>query len=151
MVIIMAGSKNKYYLVSADALPEVFVKVTQAKELLETGAAHTVAEAVERVDLSRSAFYKYKDAIRPFRDMKRDSIVTFSAILYDKPGVLALLLTIFTESGANILTINQSIPTDGAALVTISVTTENMAVGTEELMNRLQAAQGVITVEILAG
>ena len=147
----MTGSKNKYYLVNANALPEVFVKVTQAKELLETGAARTVAEAVERVDLSRSAFYKYKDAIRPFRDMKRDSIVTFSAILYDKPGVLALLLTIFTESGANILTINQSIPTDGAALVTISITTENMAVGTEELMSKLQSAQGVITVEVLAG
>ena len=112
----MAGSKNKYYIVDADALPEVFVKVTQAKELLETGAARTVAEAVELVDLSRSAFYKYKDAIRPFRDMKRDSIVTFTAILYDKPGVLASLLTIFTETGANILTINQSIPTDGAAL-----------------------------------
>lgn len=147
----MAVSKNKYYLVSAEALPEVFVKVTRAKELLETGAARTVAEAVERVDLSRSAFYKYKDAIRPFRDMKRDAIVTFSAILYDKPGVLASLLSIFTESGANILTINQSIPTDGAALVTISVTTENMAVGTEEVLNLLQSAPGVITVEVLAG
>ena len=147
----MSGSKNKYYLVNADALPEVFVKVTQAKELIETGAARTVAEAVERVDLSRSAFYKYKDSIRPFRDMKRDSIVTFSAILYDKPGVLASLLTIFTESGANILTINQSIPTDGAALVTISVTTENMTAGTDELMGALKSAQGVITVDIVAG
>ena len=147
----MAVSKNKYYLVSAEALPEVFVKVTRAKELLETGAARTVAEAVERVDLSRSAFYKYKDAIRPFRDMKRDAIVTVSAILYGKPGVLASLLSIFTESGANILTINQSIPTDGAALVTISVTTENMAVGTEEVLNLLQSAPGVITVEVLAG
>ena len=147
----MAVFKNKYYLVSAEALPEVFVKVTRAKELLETGAARTVAEAVERVDLSRSAFYKYKDAIRPFRDMKRDAIVTFSAILYDKPGVLASLLSIFTESGANILTINESIPTDGAALVTISITTENMAVGTEEVLNLLQSAPGVITVEVLAG
>jgi chorismate mutase len=147
----MAGSKNKYYIVDADALPEVFVKVTQAKELLETGAARTVAEAVELVDLSRSAFYKYKDAIRPFRDMKRDSIVTFTAILYDKPGVLASLLTIFTETGANILTINQSIPTDGAALVTISITTEDMAVGTDELMSTLRDAIGVITVEIVAG
>lgn len=147
----MGGSKNKYYIVDAGALPEVFVKVTQAKELLETGAARTVAEAVERVDLSRSAFYKYKDAIRPFRDMKRDSIVTFSAILYDNPGVLASLLSIFTRTGANILTINQSIPTDGAALVTISITTENMTVGTDELMGMLQSAQGVITVEIVAG
>ena len=147
----MPTSKNRYYLVDAEALPEVFVKVTQAKELLETGSARTVAEAVERVDLSRSAFYKYKDSIRPFRDMKRDTIVTFSAILYDKPGVLASLLTIFTESGANILTINQSIPTDGAALVTISITTENMTADTDGLMDTLKAAPGVITVEILAG
>ena len=147
----MPTSKNRYYLVDAGALPEVFVKVTQAKELLETGSARTVAEAVERVDLSRSAFYKYKDAIRPFRDMKRDSIVTFTAILYDNPGVLASLLTIFTASGANILTINQSIPTDGAALVTISVTTENMTAGTDELMGALKSAQGVITVDIVAG
>jgi len=147
----MAVSKNKYYLVDAEALPEVFVKVTEAKELLETGVARTVAEAVERVDLSRSAFYKYKDSIRPFRDMKRDTIVTFSAILYDKPGVLASLLAIFTESGANILTINQAIPTDGAALVTISITTENMTADTDGLMETLRSAPGVITVEIMAG
>lgn len=147
----MAVSKSKYYLVDADALPEVFVKVTQAKELLETGEARTVADAVERVDLSRSAFYKYKDSIRPFRDMKRDTVVTFSAILYDQPGVLASLLTIFTESGANILTINQSIPTDGAALVTISVTTEEMNMGTDELMDLLKSVTGVISVEFLAG
>ena len=147
----MAVSKNKYYLVDAEALPEVFVKVTEAKELLETGVALTVAEAVERVDLSRSAFYKYKDSIRPFRDMKRDTIVTFSAILYDKPGVLASLLAIFTESGANILTINQAIPTDGAALVTISITTENMTADTDGLMETLRSAPGVITVEIMAG
>ena len=83
--------------------------------------------------------------------MKRDTIVTFSAILYDKPGVLASLLTIFTESGANILTINQSIPTDGAALVTISITTENMTADTDGLMDTLKTAPGVITVEILAG
>ena len=147
----MAVSKNKYYLVDAEALPEVFVKVTEAKELLETGVAHTVAEAVERVDLSRSAFYKYKDSIRPFRDMKRDTIVTFSAILYDKPGVLASLLAIFTESGANIVTINHAIPTDGAALVTISITTENMTADTDGLMETMRSAPGVITVEIMAG
>lgn len=147
----MAVTKPKYYLVEAAALPEVFVKVTEAKSLLETGEARTVAEAVERVGLSRSAFYKYKDCIAPFRDMKRDTIMTFHIKLHDKPGTLASVLSIFTESGANILTINQSIPANGVAVVTISVTTETIIISTEELMARLYAVTGVADVGIMAG
>ena len=147
----MAVGKSKYYLVQADALPEVFVKVIEAKSLLETGEARTVGEAVDRVDLSRSAFYKYKDAISPFRDLKRDTVTTFHMLLHDKPGTLAAVLSIFTESGANILTINQSIPANGAALVTISVVTGNMIKSTEELMSNLGAVNGVMKVEIMAG
>lgn len=147
----MSSGKPKYYLVEASALPEVFVKVMEAKALLETGEAHTVAEAVDKVDLSRSAFYKYKDAISPFRDMKRDTILTFHVLLHDRPGTLAALLSIFTESGANILTINQSIPSNGAALVTISVLSENMVVSTDELISSLRAVRGVVNAEIMAG
>lgn len=147
----MGADKPKYYLVEAGVLPEVFVKVTEAKALLETGAAHTVAEAVERVDLSRSAFYKYKDSIAPFRDLKRDAIMTFHIMLHDKPGMLASLLSIFTESGANILTINQSIPANGVALITISVMTENMSVSSEELLAQLASAPGVVSANIMAG
>ncbi|MCF0138226.1 MAG: ACT domain-containing protein [Oscillospiraceae bacterium] len=147
----MSVSKSKYYLVAADALPEVFVKVIEAKSLLETGEARTVAEAVERVDLSRSAFYKYKDAISPFRDMRRDTVMTFHMLLHDKPGTLAAVLSIFTESGANILTINQSIPSNGTALVTISVVTDAMTRTSEELVTNLSCAQGVMKVEIMAG
>ncbi|MDY3080480.1 MAG: ACT domain-containing protein [Oscillospiraceae bacterium] len=147
----MAVAKPKYYLVEASALPEVFVKVTEAKSLLETGEARTVAEAVERVGLSRSAFYKYKDCIAPFRDMKRDTIMTFHIKLHDKPGTLASVLSIFTESGANILTINQSIPVNGVAVVTISITTETFIISTEELMSRLYAVAGVADVGLMAG
>lgn len=147
----MAVAKPKYYLVEASALPEVFVKVTEAKSLLETGEARTVAEAVERVGLSRSAFYKYKDCIAPFRDMKRDTIMTFHIKLHDKPGTLASVLSIFTESGANILTINQSIPVNGVAVVTISITTETFIISTEELMSRLYAVTGVADVGLMAG
>lgn len=93
----MQAGKPKYYLIKANALPEVFVKVTEAKALLETGAARTVAEAVEAVDLSRSAFYKYKDAIAPFRDMKRDNITTLHIKLHDKPGKLAAVLSILPK------------------------------------------------------
>ena len=143
--------KPKYYLVEASALPEVFVKVTEAKSLLETGEARTVAEAVDRVDLSRSAFYKYKDTIAPFRDLRRDSIMTFHVMLHDKPGMLTSVLSIFTESRANILTINQSIPANGVALVTVSVTAENLIVSSDELLANLRSVPGVINVDIMAG
>lgn len=147
----MASIKPKYYLVEASALPEVFVKVTEAKALLETGEARTVAEAVERVELSRSAFYKYKDCIAPFRDMKRDAIMTFHIKLHDRPGKLASLLSIFTESGTNILTINQSIPANGVALVTISISPENLVCSSDELIARLSLVDGVLGVELMAG
>ena len=147
----MQAGKPKYYLIKADALPEVFVKVTEAKALLETGAARTVAEAVEAVDLSRSAFYKYKDAIAPFRDMKRDNITTLHIKLHDKPGKLAAVLSIFTETGANILTINQSIPANGVALVTVSFMAESVALETHELKSRRYTGSGVVSVEIMAG
>ena len=147
----MANARPKYYLVDADALPEVFVKVTEAKALLETGEAKTVAEAVEKVDLSRSAFYKYKDTIKPFRDLRRDTIMTFHIILHDKPGTLAAVLSIFPESGANILTINQSIPANGVALVTVSITTESITLSSDELLAKLYAVQGVICAELMAG
>lgn len=147
----MASEHPKYYLVESDALPEVFVKVTEAKALLETGEARTVAEAVDRVDLSRSAFYKYKDSIKPFRDLKRDTIMTFHITLHDKPGTLAAVLSIFPASGANILTINQSIPANGVALVTISVVTEQMAIASDELLSNLRDVSGVISVDIMAG
>ena len=147
----MSTDRPKYYLVEADALPEVFVKVIEAKALLETGEARTVAEAVDRVDLSRSAFYKYKDAIKPFRDLRRDTIMTFHLTLRDKPGSLAAVLSIFPESGANILTINQSIPANGVALVTISVVTEQMKITSDDLLSDLRAVDNVIGVEIMAG
>ncbi|NCB51424.1 MAG: ACT domain-containing protein [Clostridia bacterium] len=143
--------KTKYYLVKEDALPEVFVKVTQVRELLEAGEARTVAEAAEKVGISRSAFYKYKDSITLFRDMKRGSIVTFNAVLRDRMGVLSSLLSIFADTGANILTINQSIPTNGVASVTISAMTESMTAGTDELIAAAEELAGVIKFEILAG
>lgn len=106
---------------------------------------------MDRVDLSRSAFYKYKDAIAPFRDLRRDSIMTFHVMLHDKPGMLASVLSIFTESRANILTINQSIPANGVALVTVSVTAENLIVSSDELLANLRSVPGVINVDIMAG
>ena len=90
--------KTKLYIVEAAVLPEVFLKVCEAKELLQTGAAATVAEAASMAGISRSAFYKYKDAIRPFRDIKRDQVITMSILTRDKPGALSSVLTIFAAN-----------------------------------------------------
>ena len=130
-------TRAKYSLVEAGVLPEVFIKVTEARELLETGEVRTVAEAVERVGISRSAFYKYQDSVIPFSDMRH--------------GVLSSLLASFAEAGANILTINQSIPNNGTAPVTISAVTENMTEGMDEFMERVRSLYGVIRFDALAG
>lgn len=146
-----AGSKPKYYLVEASVLPEIFAKVIEAKELLETGQVRTVADAVACVDISRSAFYKYKDFVSPFQDMSRGHLVTFNLELLDRQGVLSSVLAIFAENGANILTINQSIPTNGCAAVTISAETSDMRESLEELIASAAETAGVVKFEILAG
>lgn len=145
------GKPTKYYLVDAEMLPEVFLKVMEAKELLQTGEADTVAEAVAMAGISRSAFYKYKDSISPFQDLKRGHILTFHVLVRDQAGALSTVLGIFAQCGANILTINQSIPVSGCANVTVSADTAAMGVSMEEMMDQLLACSGVIRAEILAG
>ena len=144
-------NRSKYYLVEGDMLPEIFLKVEDAKELLQTGAADTVAEAVAQVGISRSAFYKYKDAISPFQDMTRGRILTFHVLLRDKPGVLSGVLGTFADCGANILTINQSIPVNGAANVTVSAETSGMLTDTEKLLHTLRNRDGVLKAEVMGG
>ena len=146
-----AKSTAKYYLVEADALPDVFLRVIEAKRLIQTGEASTVGEAVGRVGISRSAFYKYKDTITPFQDLKRGHILTFHVLLRDQPGLLSAVLSVFAQCGANILTINQSIPVNGCANITISAETAGMRMDTEDMLSRLIASEGVVRAQILAG
>ena len=141
----------RHFIVDADALPEIFLKVAEVKQALELGECATVNEAARRVGISRSAFYKYKDAVRPFNDMMHGRIVTFQSVLRDNPGVLSSILNIFAASGANILTINQSIPSNGCAAVTIGAETSELSQTLEELLGTLQTIDGVIKMEILAG
>lgn len=145
------GAKIKYYIIAAEALPEIFVKVAEAKRLLQSGEVDTVGAATQQVGISRSAFYKYKDTVQPFNNMKVGRIITFYAMLKDNPGILSNLLSIFAGSGANILTINQSIPTNGCAAVTVSAETSEMNESLEDLMACVVKAEGVIKFEILAG
>lgn len=141
----------KYYIVAANALPEVFIKVAEAKRMMQTGEADTVGDATRKAGISRSAFYKYKDSVQPFNDMKAEHIITFYGMLKDNTGVLSRVLGIFASSGANILTINQSIPTNGCAAVTISAETSGMEQTLESLIAAVSGVEGVIRFEIMAG
>ena len=144
-------SQPKLFIVEASMLPEVFLKVNEAKEYLETGVAKTVAEAVAKAGISRSAFYKYKDSIMSFHDMKRDQVVTMSIITHDQPGSLSSVLAIFAEIGANILTINQSIPTNGVGVVTLSFIPGEMSVSIDAMRDKLNALPNVIQLNLLSG
>ena len=141
----------KYYIVAANALPEVFIKVAEAKRMMQTGEADTVGNATRKAGISRSAFYKYKDSVQPFNDMKAEHIITFYGMLKDNTGVLSRVLGIFASSGANILTLNQSIPTNGCAAVTISAETSGMEQTLESLIASVSGEEGVIRFEIMAG
>ncbi len=145
------STNPKYYLVEESALPEVFLKVAETKRLLSTGEATTVNEATHMTDISRSAFYKYRDAVLPFQNMMTGRIITFQLLVHDEPGQLSEILTLFAEIKANITTINSIVPTNGTAVITISASTSDMTISLDELMARLHATRGVVKAEILAG
>ena len=145
------ANEPKYFIVEASALPEVFQKVAEAKRLLSVGEARTVNEATRMTNISRSAFYKYRDAVLPFQNMMTGRIITFQFLLHDQPGTLSNILNALAEKKTNILTINSIIPTNGCALVTISAETRNLTVSLEALLQELGQTPGVIKAEILAG
>ena len=145
------GAKPKYYIVEATALPEVFLKVAEAKRLLSTGEAATVNDAAKLTGISRSAFYKYRDSVMPFHNMMIGRILTYQLKLHDEPGVLSGILKTFADFSANILTINQTIPSGGCALVTITAETSGIRETPDELLRQLTASVGVIKADVLAG
>ena len=144
-------SKPKYYIIEASALPEVFLKVAEAKRLLSTGEAATVNEATKMTDISRSAFYKYRDSVLPFQNMMTGRIITFQLLLHDEPGLLSNVLNVFADNKANIITINSIVPTNGTAVVTISAETMDLTIQLEELLRQLRQSKGIIKAEVLAG
>ena len=144
-------NRPKYFIVEAEALPEIYLKVAETKRLLEIGEETTVNAATQRTGISRSAFYKYKDAVRPFNDMLHGRIITVQIMLRDEPGVLSAVLNVFAELGGNILTINQGIPVNGCAAVSIGAETSGLSVPMEELLGVVGHVPGVIHCEILAG
>lgn len=142
---------HQYYIVEASALPEVFLKVAEAKRLLSTGEVSTVNDATRATGISRSAFYKYRDSVVPFQHMMSGRVITFQLLLQDETGALSDLLTIFADHKANIMTINSIVPTNGTAIVTISAETMELTIPVEEMLRLLRKAKGVVKADILAG
>lgn len=140
--------QRKLVIADLSVLPPVYHKVLKVKELLESGVAETVNEAADMADVSRSAYYKYKDYVFPFNQMQ--GILTLLIAVIDIKGVLSDMLAFMSDAGCNILTINQDVPINGVANITVTVQTEQMKVSTDRLITGLQTIRGVRKVNILA-
>lgn len=142
--------KSKYFLVKQKAVPEVLIKVVEAKKLLESEKVMTVQEATDAVGISRSSFYKYKDDIFPFYDNTKGKTVTFVLQMDDEQGLLSDLLHIVAVYKANILTIHQSIPVNGVATLTLSVEVRSNTGNLSSMTEEIEAMEGIHYVKILA-
>ena len=138
--------EGKYLLVDERVVPDIFKKVLEAKRYIAPGKAKNSSEAVRLANISRSAFYKYKDRVMEYNAQVSNNIVTFYMSMEDVPGVLSSAINHLYEYGANILTINQNIPNDGVAAVTISIRMSDVTLEEEQLMIRLGRLPGVVKV-----
>ena len=141
--------KTEYYIVDRRALPDVYIKVVEAKRLLNTGEVQSVQEAARRLDISRSSFYKYKDMIEPFTDATSKKVVTLSCTLEDEPGILSQLLAEIGKGKANILTIHQSIPIGGIASVTLGMEMRPETKEVNDIISAIEGIHGINSLKIL--
>ena len=145
----MADS-TEYYVVKQRALPEVLLKVVEAKRLVESKRGMSVQDAVDKVGISRSSFYKYKDDIFKFHDNAQGSTITVTLDMEDEPGALSDVLKVIADSGANILTIHQSIPINGIAALSLSIQVLQTTGDISHMLEALETQKGVHHVKILA-
>ena len=141
--------KNRYYVVTKKAVPEVLLKVVEAKRLLESAKASTVQEAADMVGISRSSFYKYKDDIFPFHDNAKGKTITFMIQMDDETGLLSDVLHIVADYHANILTIHQSIPINGIATLTLSIEILSTTGNISEMVDEMEENEGVHYLKIV--
>lgn len=145
------GETPRYMIVDSEALPDVFIKVLDAKMLLESGSVATVNEAVKRAGISRSAFYKYKNSVHPLVDHAGGHIITIQAMLHDEAGVLSQLLSLLYRCGANILTINQNIPIGGRAPVSVTARIDGLRVAFDAMLSGIHTIAGVEDINVVTG
>ncbi len=135
-------------IVDAEVLPNVFPRVLKAKKLLKIGKSKTIIEACETVGISRSAYYKYKDCVFPFKEMK--GIITLCFELLDIGGILSEILNIFAKNKCNILTINQNIPVNDIANITITFRNDTDGFEVERFVKRFEKIEGIKSINVLA-
>lgn len=141
---------QRYYLVREDVLTDAMHKTLEAKQLLQSGSVSSIWDAVKQVDLSRSAFYKYRDAVFPFHSIVQERILTVFLQLEDRKGTLARLLSTVTDTHCNVLTIHQTIPIQGRANVTLSLDVTAMDVDLEDLIHSLKKLDFVESAEVIS-
>lgn len=141
-------SKVKYYLVNADILPEVYSRVIKAKSLIASGEAQNASQAVKMAGISRSAYYKYKDAIFEYHGEGSDETATINAMLKDNAGVLSALMSELYKAGANVLSVNQSVPVNSVASVSVTIRVMDMTLSMQELIENIKKVDGVNSVDI---
>lgn len=141
-------SKLKYLLVNQDLLPAVYSKVAAAKSLLASGEAANATQAAKMAGISRSAYYKYKDGIFEYNPQKEGEVLTLFLKLKDTKGVLSAVTAELYRVGANVLSINQDVPQNGVADVSLAVYTAEMIVNVDSLIESLKDVNGVKTVNI---
>ncbi len=146
----MSEDKSKYFVLKQKAVPEVLLKVVEAKKLLDSERVMTVQEATDQVGISRSSFYKYKDDIFPFYDNSKGKTVTFVVQMDDEQGLLSDLLHKVADYKANILTIHQSIPVNGVATITMSVEVKANTGNISRMVEEIEILKGIHYVKILA-
>ena len=142
--------KGQYYVLKEKAVPEVLLKVVEAKRLIESAKIASVQEATEKVGISRSSFYKYKDDIFPFHDTAKGRTITLVIQLDDEPGLLSMVLKTIAEFHANILTIHQSVPVNGIASLSLSIDVFPATGNVEDMRNSIESVQGIHYAKILA-
>lgn len=141
---------NRYYVVKEQAVPEVLLRVVEAKKLLDSGRALTVNEATEQAGISRSSFYKYKEDIFQFHENSQGTTITLTFQMEDEPGLLSDVLKSVADFRANILTIHQSIPINGVASLSLSVQILPTTGNVSEMLEAMEQQKGVRSVKILA-
>jgi len=141
---------DKYYIVKKKAVPEVLLKVVEAKRLLDSERVMTVQEATDKLNISRSSFYKYRDDIFPFHENNRERTITLMLQMDDTPGLLSNVLNQVAAHDANILTINQSIPMNGIAIITLSIEIMPQTSSTSIILSDIEELDGVHYIKILS-
>ena len=142
--------KTNYYVLKEKAVPEVLLKVVEAKRLFESGKVDSVQDATDAVGISRSSFYKYKDDIFPFHDNKRGRAITLVIQLDDEPGLLSNILRAIDKFKTNILTIHQSVPINGICSLTLSIDVYNAVDQVDEMVASIEHVEGVYYAKIIA-